>query len=436
MTVPFCQTHRDNIEKQIVYQFVWQSYWRRTIMNIRVLIRGTLASLLIAGSMVACDVQTYDEAASGFNNNTPVPPPPPPAFNATFSDIQANVFTPTCATANCHSGANPDEGLNLDNQNSYAMLVGIASNQVPGTLRVAPSNPDASYLIQKMENTAAVGGVMPPGGAIEQSSIDIVRAWITAGAVDDRPPAAAPIRIESLFPMPNATLDTAPVQIIAGFDREVDASTINALTFLLEASGGDGTFGENNEIAINAPVSAPGANPRAAVMDLSVLALADDTYRIRLLGSGASFIMDLGANALDGEYFGVLPSGNGTEGGDFQVNFVISAPVVVGPTLDEIQASVFGPSCSSAGCHSGGGANLPSIFDLTSAQGSFDSIVGVDSIQMPGTPVVDPGDPANSYLMQKLNGTAGVGQIMPIGAPLAPALIEDIRLWILSGAQR
>jgi hypothetical protein len=79
---------------------------------------------------------------------------------------------------------------------------------------------------------------------------------------------------------------------------------------------------------------------------------------------------------------------------------------------------------------------LPTILDLTSAQGSFDSMVGVDSIQTPGTPVVAPGDPANSYLMQKLNGTAGVGQTMPIGAPLAPALIEDVRQWILDGAQR
>lgn len=413
-------------------------------MNIRAFIRGALAFLLIAGTLLACDVQTYDEAASGFNNNTttppppppPLPPPPPPAFNATFSDIQANVFTPTCATANCHAGANPPGGLNLEEPNSYAMLVGIASSQVPGTLRVAPSNPDASYLIQKMEDTATVGGVMPPAGTIAQSSIDIIRAWITAGAVDDRPPAAAPIRIETLFPMPNATLDAAPVQIIAGFDREVDAATVNALTFLLVASGGDGTFGENNDVAINAPVSAPGANPQAAVMDLSGVMLADDTYRVRLLGSGASFIMDLDANALDGEFFGVFPSGNGTEGGDFQVNFVVSTPVVAAPTLDEIQASVFGPSCSSGGCHSGGGASPPTILDLTTAQGSFDSMVGVDSIQASGTPVVDPGDPANSYLMQKLNGTAGVGQRMPIGAPLNPALIEDVRQWILADAQR
>ena len=103
-----------------------------------------------------------------------------------------------------------------------------------------------------MENTATVGGVMPPGGSIAQSSIDIVRAWITAGAADNRPPAAAAVRIETMFPAPNATLDAAPIQIIAGFDRVVDASTVNAMTFLLEGSGGDGTFGEINDVVINA----------------------------------------------------------------------------------------------------------------------------------------------------------------------------------------
>jgi hypothetical protein len=444
--VAFCQTQSDTILKAnillILRAILLAKGMAKKSIKLWFAARGALAFLLIAASLVACDVQTYDEAASSFNNNTTVPPPPPPppppaAFNATFTDIQDNVFTPTCATANCHAGANPDENLNLDAQNSYAMLVGIASNQVPGTLRVAPGNPDASYLIQKMEGTAAVAGVMPPGGSIAQSSIDVVRAWITAGAVDNRPPAAAPIRIETMFPAPNAPLDAAPVQIIAGFDRVVDASTVNATTFLLEGSGGDGTFGEANDVVINAPVSAPGANPEAAVMDLSAANLVDDTYRVRLLGSGASFIMDLDSNALDGEYFGVFPTGNGTEGGDYQSNFVVSAPVVVPPTLAEIQASVFTPSCSSAGCHSGGGVDLPTILDLTNAAGSFASLVGQPSIQMPGTDRVVPGDPINSYLMHKLEGTqgAGQGQQMPIGAPLPAALIEDVRQWILAGAQ-
>jgi hypothetical protein len=67
---------------------------------------------------------------------------------------------------NCHAGANPDKDLDLDPQNSYAMLVGIASNQVPGTLRVVPGDPINSYLMHKLERTQPAGqGLQMPIGA-------------------------------------------------------------------------------------------------------------------------------------------------------------------------------------------------------------------------------------------------------------------------------
>ena len=113
-------------------------------------------------------------------------------------------------------------------------------------------------------------------------------------------------------------------------------------------------------------------------------------------------------------------------------------PVITGPTLDDIQAAVFGPTCSSTGCHTGGGATLPTIMDLTSAQASFDNLVNVASLQMPGAIRVLPGDPDNSYLIHKLEGTAAVGGRMPAGSPnpLDPATIADIRQWITDGAMR
>jgi hypothetical protein len=54
---------------------------------------------------------------------------------------------------------------------------------VPTVLRVAPGDADASYLVQKLEGTAAVGGQMPVGSPpLDQATIDIVRAWIDSGA--------------------------------------------------------------------------------------------------------------------------------------------------------------------------------------------------------------------------------------------------------------
>ena len=136
---------------------------------------------------------------------------------------------------------------------------------------------------------------------------------------------------------------------------------------------------------------AVGANPASAIFDLQGLALADDTYRVRLLGNGANVIMDMDANALDGEYLGVFPSGNGAAGGDFVVTFTVTTPVVIGPTLDQIQAVVFTPQCAS--CHTGAGAVLPGSMNLSDADASHLNLVNIDSVNEPGIIRVVPGDP-------------------------------------------
>ena len=154
--------------------------------------------------------------------------------------------------------------------------------------RVAPTDPDNSYLIQKMEGTAATGGVMPPSGMLPQTTIDIVRQWIIDGALDDRVVPPTPVRVSSLSPVPGGILMAQPTQIVAGFDRPLDATSVNVNTFILEASGNDGTFADGNEVQIvAASISVPIVNPQSAVFDLTGVVLADDTYRVLLLGTGA-----------------------------------------------------------------------------------------------------------------------------------------------------
>jgi hypothetical protein len=399
--------------------------------------RAFSALLLAAALAAGCG------GGDGYSDEEPpeMPPPEsPPPFGANFSEIQAEVFTPTCAVSGCHTGAAAPQGLRLDDANSYGLLVDVASTEVPSILRVAPGDPDNSYLIQKLEGTASVGEQMPLGGTpLPQASIDVIRQWIIDGALDDRAPSSEAIRVESLSPMPDSELETPPEEIIAMFDRELDVSTVNAETFILEASGGDGTFDDGNEQQIVASdITTPDTSPMSATFGLNGVALADDTYRVRLLGSGASVILDLDANALDGEFSGTFPSGDGAEGGDFEAQFSVAAPVEMGPTLDEIQSSVFTPTCGVSGCHSGpAGDTLPNGMDLTTADASFDSLVGVPSLQVPELSRVEAGDPDNSYLIQKLEGTASEGAQMPFGGPpLDQAVIDDIRQWIADGAER
>jgi hypothetical protein len=115
---------------------------------------------LLVASLSSCYETSYDKAVAKINGGSQPPPPPPPppgGFGANFSEIQTNVFTPNCATSNCHAGANLQAGLDLSAASSYAMLVGVASTQNAGVQRVNPGNPNNSYLIQKLEGAGATG---------------------------------------------------------------------------------------------------------------------------------------------------------------------------------------------------------------------------------------------------------------------------------------
>lgn len=353
---------------------------------------------------------------------------------ATLESIQANVFDPSCIV--CHSGAAAPLGLRLDADASYLSLVGVPSRE-GSLLRVAPGDPDASYLVRKLEGTAAEGGRMPLNGPpIPQATIDFVRQWILEGAQPAGAAAGGPPAVVSLVPAPGVTGTDFPAEISAGFDREPDASTINALTFTLLRAGGDGQFDNGNDVPVApAPVALSPANARLAVMDLAGVAAVEDRYRVTLAGSGPNVVLGVDGMALDGEFAGTFPSGDGVEGGDFVAEFEVAG---LQASLDSIQANVFGPTCSVSGCHSGpAGPVLPGGMDLSSADASFASLVNVAAVQAPGTMRVAAGDADGSYLVQKLAGAAGVGERMPFGGPyLDPATIDAIRAWIDAGAQR
>lgn len=101
-----------------------------------------------------------------------------------LAQIQAEIFSPICAE--CHIGAIAPQGLRLDSlENSFDFLVGIDSAQVPELLRVAPGDPDNSYLIRKIEGAIGiVGSQMPLGQAVLSSQqIGLIRDWILGGAL-------------------------------------------------------------------------------------------------------------------------------------------------------------------------------------------------------------------------------------------------------------
>lgn len=357
----------------------------------------------------------------------------PPA--PTLSSLQANLFDPFCIV--CHSGAAAPLGLRLEEGNSFNNLVGVGSRQ-SSLLRVDPGDPDGSYLIRKLEGTASEGEQMPLGGPpLPQATIDFARQWILEGAMPEiAGPDVGPPVITSLDPSPGSELSDLPATIDIGFSREIDASTVNGLTISVDRSGGDGNFGDGNELSVTPnAIALSSINPQLVTIDLANSSGAEDSYRIVVRGSGPSVLMSIDGIALDGEFSGTLPSGDGTEGGDFVAEFVVQG---LTPTLDSIQANILAPTCAVSGCHSGPpGPDLPTGMDLSSTDASFASLVGVDSLQVPAINRVSSGDADNSYLIQKLEGTAAAGGRMPQGGPfLDQATVDVIRVWIDNGASR
>jgi hypothetical protein len=101
------------------------------------------------------------------------------------SQIQP-IFTSNCATAGCHSGPNPAGNLSLTQGHSYGNLVGVTSRDFAPALRIAPNDPGASVLYNKVANTNFFGRTMPPGTTgLPSSQVDLIRTWILEGAHDN-----------------------------------------------------------------------------------------------------------------------------------------------------------------------------------------------------------------------------------------------------------
>jgi hypothetical protein len=132
---------------------------------------------------VACDEKLSDIAG------------PTPNLEPTLSSIQREIFntqdsTGRLACIQCHTnvGRTPASGLNLLEGQSHASLVGQASVGKPGAIRVVPGDPDASYLIHKIEGAPTIVGVRMPRGAgpfLTAGQISIIRRWIQLGAKND-----------------------------------------------------------------------------------------------------------------------------------------------------------------------------------------------------------------------------------------------------------
>ena len=106
-------------------------------------------------------------------------------------------------------------------------------------------------------------------------------------------PPSEPLNVTSLSPAPGSALDSAPQSIVANFNRAFDPDTVNRETFELVRSGGDGVFGNGNDVEIS-PFSVTTSGGTIARMNISGSEIPSDVYRVTLksgaeAGSALSF---------------------------------------------------------------------------------------------------------------------------------------------------
>lgn len=214
---------------------------------------------------------------------------------ADFASIQAHVFTPVCTQ--CHAGAAAPMGLRLDAANSYGSLVGVASGQVPGILRVRPGDPAGSYLVQKLEGRAAVGARMPLGlPALPDATIRVIRQWISDGAQRAASADAVVFKV--------STASATAYEIAVELSRPVDVALVNDTTVRLERLRAHGV--EVDPMTTRVGISQH--DPRLLLLQPRQR-LAPGRYRVHLRGSDGGALADWNGTRLDGD-------GDGIAGGD------------------------------------------------------------------------------------------------------------------------
>jgi hypothetical protein len=232
-------------------------------------------------------------------------------------------------------------------------------------------------------------------------------------------PIATSFFVKGVSPSGKLSIKNFPNKIQVVLSRDVETVASADITVL--ASGGDGTFTDANETAVNA--IGISHNDNIVTLDFTGHSEnTDETYQI-LIKSSATFLDSLGEQ-LDGDE-------SGSAGGDAEIIFEVDDASTT-PTFTTLQNQVFTPNCTEAGCHSGASPRRGMSLE---AGNTYSDTVEVRSVDVSSLKRIKIGDADNSYLVQKLEGTAASGQQMPReNEPLPLVDINKVRDWIEAGA--
>lgn len=315
--------------------------------------------------------------------------PPPATSTSSFDTLQTTIFNVHCLSAGCHNSTDQAGNLVLAAGASYANLINVAPFNMAargrGLLRVVPGDADHSFLLIKLTGPPSDEGspmpLVPP--LLSAAQISMVREWILAGAPGSSVPTAPPT------PTASATSTLSPTQT----PTPVDTATFTATPTL------SGT---------------PTMTPTGTLPSTSTPTPTPTNTS--------------------------TPPPTATATATSSPSPIPTPTFSLASTFPQIQATILNPTCMGLSCHNatdqGGGLVLE-------GSAGYTNLVGVAPINAAalqrGLLRVDPGLPANSFLVTKLTlptaFDAQFGSRMPSGGlPLPADQIENIRAWILRGA--
>jgi hypothetical protein len=373
-------------------------------------LRKTIALALLTALSACSDANGTPEA------RTDVPCP------TTLEELAAQVFQPSCISSGCHGSGDRAGGLDLETSSLELELFGREAALCSGETRVVPGDATSSHLIAKLEGTSDCGASMPVGAQLAPETIDCMAAWIDG-------------------------IDVSNACETCGGTACIDLQT-NA-----QHCGSCGQACGGTAVCVDGGCACPGD---LSACDSGCVDLGSDPANCGSCESGCGDWFCLqgdcsadcgGLTECSGACVDLLnhsnhcgACGNACDPGTSCFDGQCQCGSTTVSFASDVQP-IFSASCASTGCHDGvGGPGRPggpsggrSSLDLTLGS-SYESLLG-------GTtscgPIVAPGDPGGSVLVGKLTGAAlCTGSQMPKGdAPLAPALIDAIAVWICQGAE-
>ncbi len=398
-------------------------------------------------------------------SGTDTQPTPSNTCTPDLASIQETVFARSCSQQGCHASVEPAAFLDLASPGLEKRLVGTPSGTCENKALVVPGNPAQSFLVEKVKQEMPTCGLrMPPAGGLPAEEVSCIESWIAdlpdggSDAGSDAPScetcasascvdlqtdpshcgacgkvcpsgaacaAGACACSESLTACDETCVDTTSDPMNCGtcgnacdVGKVCNGSACNDTCGMLEACGA-------SCVDTSTSVTNCGACGNVCAAGTTCLGGACACPDGGVSCSGKCVDPQTDTNNC-GACGNVCAAGQTCAGGACTCgNGSVSFAADVQP--------IFTASCAAAGCHKGVASQAG--LDL-SVGNSFAELVNVATSQCnDGRKRVLPGDPAQSYLIDKMmNVDLCSGTQMPKTGQLPSAQISTVANWICAGA--